>query len=705
MDLIWLIPLLPGLGAALNGLVGIRYFSKQTAGLVAVSTMAVAFVLSVIAFLGLLGLPEEERYHEVTVASWIPPIPLETANGIGSFEVPWAFVLDPLSGMMLLVVTGIGLLIHVYSVGYIDHEPRGGVARFFCYLNLFCFFMLILVLGSSFLVMFVGWEGVGLCSYLLIGYWYRKQSASDAGKKAFIVNRIGDWGFILGIFLVFFTFGTLDFRAVAEAAAGMPVEVGFGVLSLICLFLFIGATGKSAQIPLYVWLPDAMEGPTPVSALIHAATMVTAGVYMVCRNAVLFSHAPMVMEAVAWIGVLTAFMAATIGLVQTDIKRVLAYSTVSQLGYMFLATGVGAFAAGAFHLMTHAFFKALLFLGSGSVIHGMNEEQDMRRMGGLKPYMPTTFWTMAIGAVAIAGIPPLAGFFSKDEILYRTFLHSQVLWGIGALTAVMTAFYMFRLINMTFLGRYRGPEWGRPAGGEAARAADGHGSGGHDDGGHGHAWHGPHESPRTMTVPLMVLAAGAVFAGFIGVPAALGGSNVIEHFLEPSFTAFGAFHAAEEAHHLSHTAELGLMALSVLLAAGAILFAYRNYVQQPAAADQMARTFAGPHRVLSNKYYVDELYGATVVRGTMEGANGLWTVDQRVVDGAVNGTGWTTIFSSWVSHVLDKYVVDGLVNFVAWVCAEASYVFRRAQTGLIQNYAFATLLGVFAFVTWYLLAR
>ena len=308
MDLIWLIPLLPGLGAALNGLLGIRYFSKQTAGLVAVSTMAVAFVLSVVAFAGLLGLPEHERYHEVTVASWIPPIPLETANGIGSFEVPWAFVLDPLSGMMLLVVTGIGLLIHVYSVGYIDHEPRGGVARFFCYLNLFCFFMLILVLGSSFLVMFVGWEGVGLCSYLLIGYWYRKQSASDAGKKAFIVNRIGDWGFILGIFLVFFTFGTLDFRSVAEAAAGMPVEVGFGVLSLICLFLFIGATGKSAQIPLYVWLPDAMEGPTPVSALIHAATMVTAGVYMVCRNAVLFSHAPMVMEVVAWVGVLTAFM-------------------------------------------------------------------------------------------------------------------------------------------------------------------------------------------------------------------------------------------------------------------------------------------------------------------------------------------------------------------------------------------------------------
>ncbi len=694
MDLIWLIPLLPGIGAAVNGLIGIRYFSKKTAGLLAVTMMAGALVLSVNAFAQLLG--DADRYHQVVVAHWIPPIPLETVGGMGSFEVPWAFTLDPLSGMMLLVVTGIGFLIHIYSVGYIDHEPRGGVARFFCYLNLFCFFMLTLVLGSNFLVMFVGWEGVGLCSYLLIGYWYTKKSASDAGKKAFIVNRIGDWGFILGVFLVFFTFGTLDFRAVAEAAFQMPAEtaaVGFGVLSLICLFLFIGAAGKSAQIPLYVWLPDAMEGPTPVSALIHAATMVTAGVYMVCRNAVLFTQAPMVMEIVAVVGVLTALMAATIGLVQTDIKRVLAYSTVSQLGYMFLATGVGAFGAGAFHLMTHAFFKALLFLGSGSVIHGMNEEQDMRRMGGLKSKMPITFWTMTIGAVAIAGIPPLSGFFSKDEILYRTFLHSPILWGLGALTALMTAFYMFRLINMTFFGAYRGP------------APDAHG-GDHGDahgGGDGHAWHGPHESPRVMTTPLIVLAIGAVVAGFVGVPAALGGSNAIEHFLEPSFTVPGALQAAEEAHH--YEVEWALMAFSVLLAAGGIWFAWRNYVQQPEKSEQMAASFAGAHRVLTNKYYVDELYDATVVGGTMGSAGGLWTVDKRVVDGAVNGTGRTTIMGSWVSHVIDKYVVDGLVNLAAWVCGEASYVFRRVQTGLIQNYAFATLVGVFAFITWYLFAR
>ena len=700
MDLIWLIPVLPGIGAALNGMLGIRYFSKRTASLVACTTMAGSLLLSITAFFQLLGL--EERFHQVTVADWIPAIPLALSDGsIGAFEVPWAFTLDPLSGMMILVVTGIGFLIHVYSVGYMDHEPRPAYARFFCYLNLFCFFMLMLVLGSSYLVMFVGWEGVGLSSYLLIGFWYHKQSATDAGKKAFIVNRVGDWGFMLGIFLVFFTFGTLDFHSVAEAAAEMPVEAGaFGVLSLICLLLFVGAVGKSAQIPLYVWLPDAMEGPTPVSALIHAATMVTAGVYMVGRNAVLFSQAPTVMAIVAIIGVLTALMAATIGLVQTDIKRVLAYSTVSQLGYMFLATGVGAFGAGAFHLMTHAFFKALLFLGSGSVIHAMDEEQDMRRMGGLKLYMPVTFTTMTIGALAIAGVPGLSGFFSKDEILYRTFLYSEVLWGVAVITAGMTAFYMFRLIFMTFFGEYRGKSWEYGAGGHDTDA----GAGGHDDG-HG-AWHGPHESPRVMTVPLMVLAIGAIVAGYVGIPAALGGSNAIEHFLEPSFVAHveEGEHAAEEAH-ISQAAELGLMGFSVLIAGFGIFLAYRNYVQRPERANQWAERWAGPHRVLTNKYYVDEVYDATVVGGTMASASGLWAVDGAVVDGAVNGTGWLTIVVSWICHALDKYVVDGIVNLVGWICREGSYVFRRFQTGLIQNYAFATLFGVFAFVTWYLIGR
>ena len=707
MDLIWLIPVLPGVGAALNGIFGVRYFSKQTAAAIACGTMGGALLLSLVAFVLLLG--QEHRDHVVELAQWIPPIALETASGIGAFEAPWAFRLDPLSGMMSLIVTGIGFLIHVYSVAYMDHEPRGAYARFFCYLNLFCFFMLTLVLGSTFLVMFVGWEGVGLCSYLLIGFWYHKKSAADAGKKAFIVNRIGDFGFILGIFLVFFTFGTLDFRAVAEAAAEMPVEEGaFGVISLICLLLFVGAVGKSAQIPLYVWLPDAMEGPTPVSALIHAATMVTAGVYMVGRNAVLFTHAPEVMLIVAVIGALTALMAATIGLVQTDIKRVLAYSTVSQLGYMFLATGVGAFAAGAFHLMTHAFFKALLFLGSGSVIHAMNEEQDMRKMGAMRLYMPVTFMTMGIGTLAIAGVPPFSGFFSKDEILYRTFLESPWLWALAAVTAGMTAFYMARLMFMTFWGEYRGPAWTDAGHGGAQHEA--HGDGGAEDAAHGdehaHAWHGPHESPKLMTVPLQLLAIGAIVAGFVGVPAALMGSNAIEHFLEPSFVAEAA-HVAEEGEHAeeSHAVEYGLMGLSILIALGAVALAHRLYVRRPEESERLAAEFAGAHRVLTNKYYVDELYDATAVKGTMGSARGLWTVDRNVVDGAVNGTGWMTRASAWVSDVVDKYVVDGLVNLVGRTCAAGSYVFRHVQTGLIQNYAFATLFGVFAFVTLYIAVR
>ena len=680
IDLIWLVPVLPGVGAALNGLFGICYFSKRQAAIVACTTMAGSLVLSVAAFAQLL-LGPEERFHQVVIADWIPAIPLAMSDGsVGSFEVPWAFTLDPLAGMMLLIVTGIGFLIHVYSVAYMDREPRPAYARFFCYLNLFCFFMLTLVLGSTFLVMFVGWEGVGLSSYLLIGFWYHKQSATDAGKKAFIVNRVGDWGFLLGIFLVFFTFGTLDFHQVAEAAHGKPVEAGFGVLSAICLLLFIGAIGKSAQIPLYVWLPDAMEGPTPVSALIHAATMVTAGVYMVARNAVLFEHAPTVMMIIVVTGALTALIAATIGLVQTDIKRVLAYSTVSQLGYMFIATGVGAFGAATFHLMTHAFFKALLFLGSGSVIHSMNDEQDMRQMGGMKLHMPITFVTMVVGALAIAGVPPLSGFFSKDEILYRAFLHNKLLWALAVVTAGLTAFYMFRLIAMTFFGDYRGPSW-EHANGEAER--DSHG-----------VWHGPHESPRLMTVPLMLLATGAIVAGFVGVPVALGGGgNQIEGF-------FKLMEHSEEVH--SATEELWLMGFSVVIALLGIGLAYRNYVQRPETAKTWAKRWATPHRWLTNKYYVDEAYDATAVRGTMGSARWLWSVDKAVVDGAVNGAGWLTIIFAWISHVFDKYVVDGIVNLVGWIFQEGSYVFRRVQTGLIQNYAFATLLGVFAFVTWYL---
>ncbi len=751
MRYIWLIPVLPAIGAAINGLVGIRYFSRRTAGLVACAMMALALGVSLLAFWQLLALAPEARAFDVVVAQWIPAIPLATSSGaIGSFQVPWGFRLDPLSGMMILVVTGIGTLIHVYSTAYMAEEPRGGVARFFCYLNLFCFFMLMLVLGNTFLVMFVGWEGVGLCSYLLIGYWYEKKSAADAGKKAFITNRVGDWGFVLGVFLIYYTFGTLDFRAVQNAAAAMPIETAhFGVLSAICLLLFVGATGKSAQIPLYVWLPDAMEGPTPVSALIHAATMVTAGVYMLGRNAVLFSHAPQVMTIVAIVGVLTALMAATIGLVQYDIKRVLAYSTVSQLGYMFTAMGVGAFSAGAFHLMTHAFFKALLFLGSGSVIHAMGGEQDMRRMGGLRKYMPVTFVTMMLGTLAIAGIVPFSGFFSKDEILFRAFLANKVIWVLAVAAAFMTAFYMFRLMAMTFFGGYRGPAWQHahaPAVAAAARhgaphPADAHAHGHahepehevshgpaepHDDdhGGHGHgAWHGPHESPSPMTLPLQVLAIGACVAGFVGIPAALGGGNAIEHFLEPSFTAHAsaepgapAREAAEpsaaagepaehEEAHASRGVELGLMGFSLLVAIGGILLARKFYVTSPEIADNLALEWSGPHKVLSNKYYVDELYDATVIGGTFAAGRGLWAVDRNVVDGAVNGSGWLTIVGAWFSGLTDRTIVDGMVNLVGRICEEGSFWFRRVQTGLVQNYALLMLVGIFAFVSIYLFMR
>ena len=739
MQYIWLIPLLPALGAFVNGVVGIRFFSRRTAGLVACAFMLGALGLSIAAFTQLVGLPADARAINVAGPEWIPAIPLMTTSGLGAFHIPWGLRVDPLSGMMLLVVTGIGTLIHIYSTSYMAEEPRGGFARFFCYLNLFCFFMLTLILGNNYLVMFVGWEGVGLCSYLLIGYWYEKKSAGDAGKKAFITNRVGDWAFVMGVFLIFATFGTFDFRAVQDAAAHMPVEsVQFGVLSTICLLLFVGATGKSAQIPLYVWLPDAMEGPTPVSALIHAATMVTAGVYMVGRNAVLFSHAPMVMQVIAIVGVLTALMAASIGLVQYDIKRVLAYSTVSQLGYMFTAMGVGAFSAGAFHLMTHAFFKALLFLGSGSVIHAMGGEQDMRRMGGLKKYLPVTFATMFIGTLAIAGIPPFAGFFSKDEILYRAFLNNKAIWVLAVATALMTAFYMFRLVAMTFLGAYRGPAWeaaghghGHDDHGHAAHDhghdqahGDDHGhAAAHDDAspGHGHGpWHGPHESPTPMTFPLMALAVGAVLAGFVGIPAALGGGNAIEHFLEPVFTASAVAgeHGAEghavaehegheggEGEESSRGVELGLMGFSVLIAAAGIGIAHKFYVTSPEISERLATDYAGAHRVLSNKYYVDELYEATVISGTMGAGRQLWTFDRTVVDGAVNGTGWLTMFTSWLSSLTDRTVVDGAVNLVGWTTQEASYWFRRLQTGLIQNYALLMVFGLFVFMSVYLFVR
>src|SRR5688500_7894133 len=525
-----LIPLFPLLGFLVNASFG-RRLPKTISGGVACAVMAASFAVSAMAVWQLAGLPVEKRAIEQTVYTWIAS---------GDFVIDLTLRVDPLASVMILVITGIGSLIHIYSKSYMHDETDWEYARYFSYLNLFAAFMLILVLGANFLVLFVGWEGVGLCSYLLIGFWFRKQSAADAGKKAFVVNRIGDYAFILGTLLLFTQFGTLDFQQLASAVAVMEPETGaFGVLSIASLLLFIGATGKSAQIPLYVWLPDAMEGPTPVSALIHAATMVTAGVYMIGRNAVLFSHAPETMLIVAIIGALTALMAGTIGLVQNDIKRVLAYSTVSQLGLMFLAMGVGAFGAGIFHLYTHAFFKALLFLGSGAVIHALHGEQDIRNMGGLGKHLPITCWTFVIGAVAIAGIPPLAGFFSKDEILFETFVEGhRILWVVGALTALLTATYMFRLVFLTFWGERRHDA-------PAAQDSLGHAPAAHgqaSDDSHRHATaplhgHGSgshlHDAPPAMALALIVLAIGSVAAGWIGIP----GHNVLAEWLHPAFEA------------------------------------------------------------------------------------------------------------------------------------------------------------------------
>src|SRR3954468_16563933 len=516
-----LIPLLPFLGFLINAGLG-RRLPKSVSGGVACLAMVGAFGVSVAA--ALAGGQAAGHAIQQTVFNWIPS---------GDLQIPFALRVDPLSTVMILVITGIGSLIHIYSTAYMLEETDAEYARYFSYLNLFAAFMLVLVLGSTFPVMFVGWEGVGLCSYLLIGFWFRKRSAADAGKKAFVVNRIGDFGFVLGMLLIFVTFGTLDFQEVAWNVTSRAAEPGIGgIITIATLLLFLGATGKAAQIPLYVWLPDAMEGPTPVSALIHAATMVTAGVYMIGRNAVLFSHAPTTLAVVAGIGAATALFAGTIGLVQNDIKRVLAYSTVSQLGYMFLAMGVGAYGAGIFHLYTHAFFKALLFLGSGAVIHALSGEQDIRNMGGLKAGLPITYWTFLIGSLAIAGVPGLAGFFSKDEILFETFAHGHaILWTIGILTSLLTATYMFRLVFLTFHGvrRHDAPAPQHPE--EEEPAVHGpHSSHQHDHAAAGHGAH-LHDAPPAMALALVVLAIGSVFAGYIGFPHALGGHNSLGEWL------------------------------------------------------------------------------------------------------------------------------------------------------------------------------
>jgi len=647
---LWLIPVLPLAGAAINGFLGKR--SSRTA----VTTIALFFSGAALA----MGLLVALRFSSLTLpyqeyfAHWIRS---------GSFSVDFAFYLDQLSLVMLLVVTGVGFLIHIYSVGYMWEDD--GYYRFMSYMNLFMFFMLTLVLAKNYLVMFIGWEGVGLASYLLIGFWFTKDSAAAAGKKAFIVNRIGDFGFLIALFLMIKHFGSLDFTRVFTAVQTLPTETaGVGLLTAVGLLLMVGAAGKSAQIPLYVWLPDAMEGPTPVSALIHAATMVTAGVYMVARSHMIFERAPMAMMVVAIIGTLTALFAATIGIAQTDIKKVLAYSTVSQLGYMFMACGVGAFSAGIFHLMTHAFFKGLLFLAAGSVIHGIGGEQDMRKMGGLRQYMPWTFLTMTIATFAIAGFPPFAGFFSKDEILWKAYSSeygSWVFWLIGVITAFITSFYMFRLWFLTFFGDYRGT---------AAPDPDGHAAAhGQDDHSHGHGHGAPHESPWVMLGPLVVLAFLSLVGGWIGI----GGR--FEHFLAPVFQS-GA--AAELAHDTAgEAAGTGTETLLMLISVGAaflgLFLAWTLYFRRPQLPARIAASLGGLYQAVAHKYYIDELYNVLFVKPLIDGSTAiLWHgVDQNVIDATVNNS------ASAARHVSDnaRHMQSGnLRSYAGWVAAGGAVV-------------------------------
>ncbi|MDZ4803564.1 MAG: NADH-quinone oxidoreductase subunit L [Candidatus Eisenbacteria bacterium] len=668
MEYFWLIPFLPLAGFLITGLFQ-KWLNEKSAGLIASAAVGAAFVLAVISFFGLLSLPADQRVVHHTISSWIEA---------GRFNAPLAFLLDPLSMVMVLVITGVGFLIHVYSIGYMHGDS--GVKRFFSYLNLFTFAMLVLVLADNLLLLFVGWEGVGLCSYLLIGYWYEKKSATDAGKKAFIVNRIGDFGFLLATALVFWTLGTVNFREIAERAPGL-LEVGGGMITAITLLFFLGATGKSAQLPLYTWLPDAMEGPTPVSALIHAATMVTAGVYLLARTQLLYTMAPLTMFVVLVIGMATAIFAGSIGLAQTDIKKVLAYSTVSQLGFMFAACGVGAFAAAIFHLVTHAFFKALLFLGSGSVIHGLHGEQEMPKMGGLKDKMPTTFRVFLIGGLALSGVPIFAGFFSKDEILWEVFASGNVIpWVVLAIAALFTAFYTTRAIILTFYGQPRDR----------------------------HLYDHAHESPAVMTVPLVILAVLSTIGGLLGIPLLAGGQR-LKAWLSP---VLGGGHAAAPAAHgaaevATHAAEVAtrsaaphastfhypgllspfghdttlemiLIVVSVAIALIGIFLATRLYAGDASAAEKLRLSWGGLHRLLANKYFVDELYNAIVVRPIKLLSDFFWQiVDVRGIDGAVNGVG----------------------TFLRGTGDEL----RRWQTGLAQNYAVAIVFGtllILAFVLW-----
>jgi NADH-quinone oxidoreductase subunit L len=642
-ELIYLTVILPFVGFLINGIFGSKIKNEKIIGIIGSGVIGISFLIAVGAFFETLALPVDQRQKIVTLFSWLK---------VSNLDVSFAYQVDQLSLVMSLIVTGVGFVIHIYSIGYMHGDK--GFWRFFSYLNLFIFAMMNLILADNFVLLFLGWEGVGLCSYLLIGFWYdrkfEKSTVADASKKAFIVNRIGDFGFLLGMFLIYMTFRSLNFNEVFSRAASFNIpEYVFG---FIAIFLFIGATGKSAQIPLYIWLPDAMAGPTPVSALIHAATMVTAGVYMVARTSIIFASAPAILIVVAIIGALTAFFAATIGIVQNDIKKVLAYSTVSQLGYMFLAMGVGAFGAGIFHVMTHAFFKALLFLGAGSVIHAMHEEQNIQKYGGLKKYMPKTYLTFLIAALAISGIPPLSGFFSKDEILWYSYANGGlILWIIGAVTALMTAFYMFRLYILTFEGKER----------------------------FGHEKH-PHESPAVMTVPLIILAILSAIGGFIGIPELFSGEhgNQFHNWLAPIFKDADRKLAYYSMH--THFAEILLMSLSIVLAVSGIVLAVYIYIKKPQIAVKTSQRFKGLYNLLWNKYFVDEAYDSVIVNPILKTSRSfLWKIaDNKIIDGVVNGT----------AKIIDLISTN----------------IRRLQTGVAQFYALVMMLGIVVALFWIILS-
>ncbi len=629
--LIWLVPLLPLLGFVINGL-GRNVLSKTLSAGIGSAVIIIPFIISLGVFMQFSG----NNPVIVHLFDWVK---------VGNLSIPFAFQIDQLSILMLLIITGIGSLIHIYSAGYMAYDA--GFNKFFAYLNLFIFFMLLLVLGENYVIMFIGWEGVGLCSYLLIGFWFTNSAYADAAKKAFIINRIGDLGFLIGVFLIFATFGSLSFGTVFPLAAGY--ESGNSTIILITILLFIGATGKSAQLPLFTWLPDAMAGPTPVSALIHAATMVTAGIYMIVRSNILFTLAPLTMNIVAIIGLATAIIAAIIALSQTDIKKVLAYSTVSQLGYMFLGLGVGAFTGSFFHVITHAFFKALLFLGAGSVIHAMSNEQDLRKMGDLKSKLPVTFYTMLAGTIAIAGLPPFSGFFSKDEILAHAYEHNKLLWAIGIVGALLTAFYMFRMLFLTFWGSFRG-----------TKEQESH----------------LHESPSSMTIPLIILAVLSVIGGFIGIPEVLGGSHWLSAYLAP---VLSSSLAKTGILALDHQTEIILMVVSVAGVIASITFAYFRYVKKShiPVSDQSHRSFLD--RLSYNKFYLDEIYYYSI---------------QKPLDA----------LSVFFYKIIDLAGIDGLVNGLGKSTIESSKILRLLQTGNVGFYIFTMLFGIIALLVYSLIS-